>query len=156
MNAVGRTVFLSLGYTWRETHGNYYQEPDRRKWVNAAHPRAVNGPDLEPGRVECTHLLLQFIRVRKGVVAEIYVALQGKRELAIDKPSRGSWFMVEPVKYGFEWIQALIEGEHRFRGKTVVMYRHLRWRGSVLIVSYASRTLERDAMVAGWGQPSEL
>ena len=64
--------------------------------------------------------------------------------------------MVEPMKYGFEWIQALIECEHRFRGKPVVMYRHLRWRRSVSIVSRAFENFEKDAIVAGWGQPSEL
>jgi len=101
-------------------------------------------------------LLLQFVRVCEGVVAEIHVALEGEREFAIDKTPRGSWFMVEPMKYGFEWIQALIEGEHRFRGKTVVMYRHLGWRRSASIASYAFEKFGRDAMVAGRRQPSEL
>ena len=131
------------------------------KWADAAHPRTVYGPNLKPGRVKGTYLLLQFIRVRKGVVAEIYVALQGKRELAIDKTSRWGWFMVEPVEYGFEWIQALIEGEHRFGGEAVVMNRHLRWRWSVSI----ARVLDRrdcgrmgtaECVLSGNGNPQDL
>ena len=63
--------------------------------------------------------------------------------------------MVEPMKYGFERIQSLIECEHCFRGEAIVVYRHLRWR-SVSIASYAFENFQRDAMVAGWRQPSEL
>ena len=71
-------------------------------------------------------MLLQFVCVGKRIISKIHVALEGKRELAIDKKSCGSWFVIKPMKYGLEWIQALIKGEHCFRGKTVVMYRHLR------------------------------
>lgn len=95
--------------------------------MNATHPRAVHGPDFEPGWVEGAHLFLKFIRVRKGVVAKIYVAREGKCELAIDKKPSGGWFVVEPMKYGFEWIQASIESQHCFGGEAVIVYRHPCW-----------------------------
>jgi len=122
-----------------EPRGKYHRRADRRKWVDTTHPGAVHGPNFKPSRVKGTYLLLQFIRVREGVVAEIHVALKGKRELAIDKPPRRGLFMIEPMEYGFEWIQSLIEGEHRFRRETVVMHRHLRWWGSGSVVRVRER-----------------
>lgn len=113
MKAVGRTVFLSLGYTRHEPRGVYYRE---REWTDITHPRAIHGPNLEPSGVEGTYLFLQLVRVREGVIAKIYIALERERELAIDKTPRGSWLVVEPMEYGFEWVQALIEGEHRLGG----------------------------------------
>jgi hypothetical protein len=95
--------------------------------VNATHPRAVHGPDFEPGRVEGAHLFLKFIRVRKGVVAKINVARERKRELAIDKEPSGGWFVVEPMEYGFERIQASIESQHCFGGEAVIVDRHPCW-----------------------------
>lgn len=74
-------------------------------------------------------MLLQLVCVRKGVVAKIHVALERKRELAIDEKSRGGWFVVEPVEYGLEGVEALVKGEHRLGRQTVVVYRHLGWEG---------------------------
>lgn len=99
--------------------------PDDGSGVDATHPCAVHGSDLKPGRVESTYLFLQLVCIGKGVISKVHVALEGKRELAVDKKSGGSWFVVEPMEYGLEWIQALIKGKHCFRGETVVVYRHL-------------------------------
>jgi hypothetical protein len=102
--------------------------------VDTTHPCAVDGTDLKPSWIESTYLLLQFVCVGKGVVSKIHVALESKRELAVNKKSGGSWFVVEPMEYGLEWIQALVKGKHCFRGETIVVYRHLLW------VSHAFRT----------------
>lgn len=126
MKAVGRTVFLSLGCTERGSYGVCYQKPGRWKWINTTHPGAVHGADLKPSRIEGTNLLLQFIRVGKGVVSKIHVALERECELAVEKESRRSWLVIEPMEYRFEWIQALIEGEHRLWGETIIVYHHLR------------------------------
>ena len=70
-------------------------------------------------------MLLQFISVGEGVVSKVHVALESKRELAIYKQSRGSWFVVEPMEYGFERVEAPIKGQHCLGGETVIMYRHV-------------------------------
>ena len=122
LKAAGRTVFLSLGYTY----GSVIRSLAER-WVNATHPRAIHGANLKPGRVEGADLLLQFICIGKGVVSKIHVALKRKCELAIDEKSCGGWFVVQPVEYGFERVQALIKGEHCLGGEPVIMNRHLCW-----------------------------
>jgi len=118
--------------SWLRTPGMNDLRLETRKWIDTTHSRAVHGPNLKPSRVEGTYLLFQFICVRKGVVAEIHVALERKREFAIDKKSRGSLFVIEPMEYGFKRVQAPIECKHRFRGEAIVMYRHLRWGGGRL------------------------
>ena len=105
--------------------GDLCSQSKQWKLVVRAYPCAVHGTDLEPSWIKSTHLFLQLVRVGKGVISKIDVALEGKCELAINKKSCGGWFVVKPMEYGFEWIQALIKSKHCFGRETVVVYRHL-------------------------------
>lgn len=71
-------------------------------------------------------MFLQFVGIGKGVVSKVHVALEGESELAVHEQPRGNWFVVEPMEYGLERVETIIESQHGFGRETVVVYRHPR------------------------------
>lgn len=95
--------------------------------MRCTHPGTVYRPDLETRWVEGADLLFQLLRVRKGVVSEINVALEGKRKFTVGKELRRCVFVVEPCEERLERIETAVERKHQVgrRRLDVVGDRHV-------------------------------
>lgn len=97
------------------------------KMSRCTYPSTVYRPNFETRWVQGADLLLELLRVRKGVVSEVDVSLEGERKFAMGEELGRRVFVVEPCEERFEGIETAVERKHQVgrRGLDVVGDRHV-------------------------------
>jgi hypothetical protein len=75
----------------------------------ATYAGSIDGPDFKTRRSQLADLLLELVVVVEGVVANDDIVGEVECDFAFEKEVARDGFVVEPVEYGLEWVQAAVE-----------------------------------------------
>ena len=75
---------------------------------------AIDGANLKTRRVHLADLFLEVFVVIEGLVSQVDLVLESKGEFAVCELAGRLLLVIQPQKYGFEWIKPVVEHLHDF------------------------------------------